>query len=74
VTREKDNALLIPAESVLAGHVFVLDGNILRRRAVTIGIRGTRSVEILDGLSADERFVAVATPALTDGLRVRVAP
>jgi hypothetical protein len=54
-----------------ASVVFVLDGNAARRREVAIGIRGTRSIEILSGLSAGER---VASPAsnLRDG-RVRVS-
>jgi RND family efflux transporter MFP subunit len=74
VAREKENALLIPAEAMLAGHVFVVDGSSVRRRAVTTGIRGTRMVEILEGLKDGEQIVAVANAALVDASRVRIAP
>jgi RND family efflux transporter MFP subunit len=74
VTREKAGVLLVPAEAVLAGHVFVVDGDHVRRRAVRIGIRGTRQVEIIEGLTENERIVAVADAALDDGARVRTAP
>ena len=47
VTREKPNALLIPADAVQGNAVFVLDGAHVRKREVKIGIRGTR-----DGRSA----------------------
>ena len=72
VTREKENALLVPADSVQGNAVFVVDGARLRKRAVTIGIRGTRTVEILDGLKDGERIASPATANLADGGRVRV--
>jgi RND family efflux transporter MFP subunit len=74
ITREKENALLVPADAVQGNAVFVLDGTRLRKRAVTVGIRGTRMVEILGGLKDGERVAAPATANLTDGGRVRVAP
>ena len=74
VTREKENALLVPADSVQGNAVFVVDGARLRKRAVTFGIRGTRTVEILDGLKDGERIASPATANLADGGRVRVAP
>ena len=49
VTREKANALLVPADAVQGCAVFVIDGNRVRRRQVEIGIRGARSVEVLSG-------------------------
>jgi len=72
VTREKENALLVPADSVQGNAVFVVDGARLRKRAVTIGIRGTRTVEILGGLKDGERIASPATANLADGGRVRV--
>lgn len=72
VTREKTNALLVPADAVLGQQVLIVDGDQVRRRAVEVGIRGTRSVEILSGLGEGER-IASPTPAdLADGSRVRV--
>jgi RND family efflux transporter MFP subunit len=74
VTREKANALLIPADAVQGTMVQVLDGGRVRRRTVEIGIRGTRSVEVLSGLAEGDRIVAPAQTDLVDGARVRIAP
>ena len=73
VTREKDGALLIPAEAVQGTNVFVINGDHVVRRAIEVGIRGTRAVEVLSGLTENDR---VATPyplSLRDGAKVRVA-
>ncbi len=72
VTREKPNALLVPADAVQGSIVFVIDGNRVRRRAVEIGIRGTRAVEVLSGLTDDERVATPAPANVADGGRVRV--
>jgi len=72
VTREKPNALLIPADAVQGNAVFVLDGAHVRKRDVAIGIRGTREVEVLSGLSEGERVASPAATDLNDGARVRV--
>ena len=74
VTREKPNALLIPADALQGSAVFVLDGARARKREVKIGIRGTRSVEVLSGLADGERVASPAATELGDGARVRVAP
>ncbi len=71
VTREKPNALLIPADALQGDAVFVVDGNRLRKRDVKIGIRGTRQVEVLAGLKDGERVAAPAAPDFRDGMRVR---
>jgi RND family efflux transporter MFP subunit len=73
VTREAPNALLVPADAIQASAVYVLDGSRLRRREVKIGIRGTRSVQILSGLADGERVASPALPEFRDGMRVRVA-
>ncbi len=72
VTREKPNALLIPADALRGNAVFVIDGGRVRRREVTVGIRGTRAVEVLSGLQDGERVASPAATDLTDGARVRV--
>jgi RND family efflux transporter MFP subunit len=73
VTREKPNALLIPADALRGNVVFVVDGSRVRRREVTVGIRGTRAVEVLAGLAEGERVASPAATDLKDGARVRVA-
>lgn len=72
ITREKENALLVPADAIQGAHVFVVDGNLARRREVKAGIRGTRAVEILDGLTEKDRVVSPVSAAVTDGGRVRL--
>jgi RND family efflux transporter MFP subunit len=72
VTREKDGALLVPADAVRGNAVFVIDGRRVRRREVTIGLRGTRAVEVVSGLEESERVASPAPAELADGARVRV--
>jgi RND family efflux transporter MFP subunit len=74
VTREKENALLVPADAVQGNAVFVVEGNRVHRRTIEAGIRGTRAVEVLSGLVEGERVAAPATAELKDGARVRAVP
>jgi RND family efflux transporter MFP subunit len=70
VTRQKENALLVPADAVQGGSVFVLDGAAARKREVAVGIRGTRATEIESGLVEGERVIAPLPTGLADGQRV----
>lgn len=72
ITREKPNALLVPADAVQGNVVLVIDGTHVRRREVKIGIRGTRNMEILAGLADGERVASPAATGLKDGDRVRI--
>ncbi len=71
VAQEKANALLIPADALVGSQVMVVVGDRAHRRQVQIGIRGTRSVEVLSGLKEDERVASPAPSGLADGSRVR---
>jgi RND family efflux transporter MFP subunit len=72
ITREKPNALLVPADALQGSAVFVVDDARARKRPVTVGIRGTRRIEILSGLAEGERVASPAATDLKDGARVRV--
>lgn len=72
VAREKLDALLIPADAVQDNAVFVIEDDRARERAVKLGIRGTRTVEVLTGLNEGERVVSPAPLELRDGARIRV--
>jgi RND family efflux transporter MFP subunit len=72
ITREKPDALLVPADAVQGNTVFVLEGDRVRRRTVETGIRGTRAVEILSGLTERDRVASPAPTGLSDGAFVRV--
>ena len=71
VARQKADALVVPAEALSGGAVFVLDGDIARRHPVTIGIRGTRAIEITQGISEGDRIIAPVPQGLKDGAKVR---
>ncbi len=71
ITREKPGALLVPADAVQGTTVFVVEGSRLTKRPVEIGIRGTRAVEILSGVTENDRVVSPAVTGLADGQRVR---
>jgi RND family efflux transporter MFP subunit len=72
VTREKSDALLIPADAVQGTGVFVIEDSRLRRREIKIGIRGVRQIEVLSGLNEGDRVASPAPAGLKDGSRVRV--
>jgi RND family efflux transporter MFP subunit len=74
LVREVASALLLPATTLVEGTVvMVVEGDQVRGKPVTVGIRGRHQVEILEGL--EEGAKVVANPVgLVDGDRVRVAP
>ena len=71
VTREKPGALVIPAEAAQGTTVFAIRGDRAERRAITVGIRGPRAIEVVSGLSEGERVVVPFPSPLRDGSRVR---
>lgn len=74
VVRTVADALLLPAEAVSDGRVFVLDGDRVRVRTPSFGIRGPERVQILAGLDPGDRVVLLPMATLADGDRVRIAP
>jgi RND family efflux transporter MFP subunit len=75
VVREKPGALLVPADAVLDGAVFVVDGDRVRRQPIEVGIRGTRGTEILSGVGEGDVVVSpLPSDPLHDGDRVRPRP
>jgi RND family efflux transporter MFP subunit len=72
IFREKPSALVVPAEAVAGNAVQVVTNDRIERVPVTVGIRGSRSVEIVGNVS---RGMAVLSPGrvdLADGTRVRI--
>jgi RND family efflux transporter MFP subunit len=74
VTRQKENALLVPADSVQGKSVLVVEGSRARKRGIEVGIRGAQAVEVLSGLSPSDRVVSPLVEGISDGVRVRAAP
>ncbi len=73
IASERADTLLVPADAVIDGAVFVASGGRITRRPVTVGIRGTRLVEIVSGVTEGERVVVPARADFRDGQRIREA-
>jgi RND family efflux transporter MFP subunit len=72
IFREKASALVVPAEAVAGNAVQVVVNDRIERVPVTVGIRGSRNVEIVGDVS---RGMAVLSPAridLAEGTKVRI--
>jgi RND family efflux transporter MFP subunit len=67
---KKSDALLVPGGSVRQNRVWVVEGGRSRPRAVTIGIRGEKSVEITSGLDDGACVISDPSEKLKDGKRV----
>jgi membrane fusion protein (multidrug efflux system) len=71
-------AILAPEEAVTTrgdeASVYVVEGDIARRRLVTLGARQAGQVEVLAGLSAGEMVVTRGVQKLRDGAIVTLAP
>jgi hypothetical protein len=71
IFREKTSALVVPAEAVAGNTVQVVVNDRIEQVPVTVGIRGSRNVEIIGDIS---RGMAVLSPARLDlatGTKVR---
>ncbi|MGA7786360.1 MAG: efflux RND transporter periplasmic adaptor subunit, partial [Candidatus Acidiferrales bacterium] len=75
LVRESHNALAVPRGTVHTdqkGHfVFVLDGDRLTRRAVSLGVASSTHYEILSGLGEGDRIALSSDLDLHDGMVVR---
>ena len=70
VVHEKDNALLVPAEAVIENALYQVVNGRIAKTPVTIGVRGSRFVEILSGLDEKDTFVSPIPSTLKLGERV----
>jgi RND family efflux transporter MFP subunit len=77
LVERREDVSVVPREAVTerGGErvVFVLDGQRVSRRTVTLGLGDDERVEVLEGLQAGERIVVRGLETLTDGTRVRVS-
>lgn len=71
IAREKKDVLTVPVEALRGMSVFVADGETARARPVRLGIRGTRAVEVTEGLTPGEEVIVPVPAKLTDGMRIR---
>jgi RND family efflux transporter MFP subunit len=74
VVRRNEDALLVPASAVEAGQVWRVVDDRLEARPVSVGVQGGGRVEILAGVTADDRIVVAPDASFEPGLRVRTEP
>lgn len=74
VVATADDALLVPADAVTGGRVFVVADGRARERQVQTGIAAPAMVQITAGLDGDEQIVAAPPAGLRDGQRIRTRP
>ncbi|HLX38483.1 MAG TPA: hypothetical protein VKR29_11810, partial [Candidatus Binataceae bacterium] len=70
------DAIQLPASAVdgigaKSGFVYVVDGDALTKRPVSLGITDGRLVEITSGLTGNESVVATISPAFSAGERIK---
>lgn len=72
---QADDVLKVPVSALFRSRngwaLFVVDKGRARQRAVEVGQRNTREVEILAGLKADERVILHPSNDIGDGARVK---
>jgi RND family efflux transporter MFP subunit len=71
VFREKADAILVPNEAVLNNAIEVVEGGRIRRVPVSLGVHGSRAVEVIGDVSPGALVVTPARVDLKTGSRVR---
>jgi RND family efflux transporter MFP subunit len=74
ILREASNAVLIPTAALRGDEVFVVEGEVARRRRISLGVQGPRAVEVRAGLAAGEILVLNPPQGLKDGQALRLKP
>jgi RND family efflux transporter MFP subunit len=74
VLREATNAVLIPPAALRGDQVFIVQGEVARRRQVAVGVQGPRAVEIRQGIAAGDIVVLDPPQGLKDGQALRLRP
>ncbi|WP_065751593.1 efflux RND transporter periplasmic adaptor subunit [Bradyrhizobium paxllaeri] len=72
IFREKQAAVVVPAEAVAGDAVQTVDDGRVRRVPVKVGIRGNRNIEVIGDLSKGTSVLSPARIDLADGARIRI--
>lgn len=75
-TAVRPNALVVDADAIVSegeqSFVYVVTGEVARRRPVTLGLRTNEKVEVVSGVQPGERVVTLGQGQLQDGDRVQI--
>ena len=71
IIRETPEALLLPSGTVTQGNVWLVEGDKLVKRKVSIGAQGLKETEILSGIEADDLIVLRPDVELEEGVKIR---
>jgi multidrug efflux pump subunit AcrA (membrane-fusion protein) len=71
---EHKDAILLPASAVHDGKVWRIADGRLQEQPVEVGIKGSDKVEILSGVSLDDKIALAPDAAFKPGMRVRADP
>ena len=70
-------AAVVPATAAVftdgKASAFVVDGETVRRRPLTVGVDGGDWLEVLSGVRAGDEVVVAGTESLADGMKIRVS-
>jgi membrane fusion protein (multidrug efflux system) len=77
ITREThSDALLLPREAVIRelqeAHVFVVDGDLAKKRTVRLGLEEGDRLEIVEGIERGERIIVAGQGGLKDGTAIKI--
>jgi membrane fusion protein (multidrug efflux system) len=76
VRETRADTLLVPREAVIRelqkAHVFVADGELAEKRAITLGLEEGEFVEALSGVEAGDQVIVAGQGGLKDGSPVNI--
>jgi RND family efflux transporter MFP subunit len=72
IFREKPAAIVVPAEAVAGDAIQMVDDGRIKRVPVTVGIRGSRNLEIIGDVAKGTTVLSPARRDLADGARIRI--
>ena len=72
IFREKPAAIVVPAEAVAGDAIQMVDDGRIKRVPITVGIRGSRNLEIIGDVAKGTTVLSPARRDLADGARIRI--
>jgi hypothetical protein len=69
---KKPAAIVVPAEAVAGDAIQMVDDGRIKRVPITVGIRGSRNLEIIGDVAKGTTLLSPARRDLADGARIRI--